>query len=391
MPTTRLVAVGAIACDVILGVPFFPSEDSKLRATSFTKRRGGNVGNTLEVLQQLVKPAEGQDIQSDEEGRSPEASATAANVELALVAALPARTSPSIRFIASSMNGSCEETAASEQVDKSGAAIDMRHCLFRQDFDEPVTSYIVSSTENRSRTIINHNPLPEMTFDEFAAIADDEIASMTVESGQLWFHFEGRIPDVTLQCMEYLRNRVGSEAKASAQPPLMISVELEKPGREGLQALAHEADVVFYSRSWAEGEGYSGAEDCLLKQAAVLRDHLTSRSRPSERFLICTWGSKGACGLPVACGGSVTTSGREDTVIHSPAFNSEDNSVVDTTGAGDTFIAGMLHRILASRQLLHSSDSETISSNSRLKGCLDFANALAGKKILQYGFANLGP
>ena len=31
-----------------------------------------------------------------------------------------------------------------------------------------------------------------------------------------------------------------------------ISVEVEKPGREGLQELAALADVVFYSKSWAQ-------------------------------------------------------------------------------------------------------------------------------------------
>ena len=51
---TRLVAVGSCAVDSILEVPRYPEEDSKLRATSFTKRRGGNTPNTLEVLQQLV-------------------------------------------------------------------------------------------------------------------------------------------------------------------------------------------------------------------------------------------------------------------------------------------------------------------------------------------------
>ena len=31
-----------------------------------------------------------------------------------------------------------------------------------------------------------------------------------------------------------------------------VSVEVEKPNREGLVELAAEADVVFYSKSWAE-------------------------------------------------------------------------------------------------------------------------------------------
>jgi ketohexokinase len=38
-------------------------------------------------------------------------------------------------------------------------------------------------------------------------------------------------------------------------PHVKISVELEKPGREGLQELALEADVVFYSKSWAVVSG----------------------------------------------------------------------------------------------------------------------------------------
>ena len=43
--------------------------------------------------------------------------------------------------------------------------------------------------------------------------------------------------------MKHLRQRY---------PAVTISVEVEKPDREGLQALAAEADVVFYSKSWAQ-------------------------------------------------------------------------------------------------------------------------------------------
>ncbi|KAI8625385.1 hypothetical protein F5Y19DRAFT_479689 [Xylariaceae sp. FL1651] len=59
-----------------------------------------------------------------------------------------------------------------------------------------------------------------MTFGEFV------VAAESLESGEdTWFHFV-------------------SKAK--------VSVEVEKPGREGLDELAALADVVFYSRSWAE-------------------------------------------------------------------------------------------------------------------------------------------
>ena len=56
-------------------------------------------------------------------------------------------------------------------------------------------------------------------------------------------NFQGRIVDVTLECVRHLRHKF---------PTVRISVEVEKPGRVGLQELAAEADVVFYSKSWAQ-------------------------------------------------------------------------------------------------------------------------------------------
>lgn len=50
------------------------------------------------------------------------------------------------------------------------------------------------------------------------------------------------MPDVTLGCIHYLRQHF---------PNARVSVEVEKPGRDGLQKLAVEADVVFYSKGWA--------------------------------------------------------------------------------------------------------------------------------------------
>lgn len=66
------------------------------------------------------------------------------------------------------------------------------------------------------------------------------------------------MPHVTLQCMQYLRR---------ACPTVNISVEVEKPGRAGLPELAAEADVVFYSKSWALDRGYRDSATFLREQA----------------------------------------------------------------------------------------------------------------------------
>ena len=55
--------------------------------------------------------------------------------------------------------------------------------------------------------------------------------------------WQGRIPETTLQCIQSLRRVLGS---------CHVSVEVEKPNRDGLRELAKEADVVFYSKSWAQ-------------------------------------------------------------------------------------------------------------------------------------------
>lgn len=381
MAPTKLIAVGAVACDILLGVPHFPAEDSKLRTTSFHKRRGGNVGNSFEVLQQLLVTGSQQKTGND--------------VELVLVAALPARASPSIDFIASSFQGTSPALDHGKDAQKDAARplVDMSHCLYRDGYDEPVTSYIISSEAKQTRTIVNHNPLPEMAFEEFVQIVDSVTSSTASrENGEhYWFHFEGRIPATTLRCMRHLRSSgtcQPREAGDALHTSLMISVELEKPGREGLQDLAYEANLIFYSRSWAEGEGYGSAEECLRHQAKLLNSASECHPQPQTRLLICTWGASGACGLLAQCN-SEPKDDNAPAIVHSPARHAGTRQIVDTTGAGDAFIATMLS-ILVRQNASGSRTFPAFSHDGFLKDALASANALAGRKILQHGFQGLG-
>ncbi|KAL6798688.1 hypothetical protein J3E68DRAFT_400538 [Trichoderma sp. SZMC 28012] len=101
-------------------------------------------------------------------------------------------------------------------------------------------------------------------------------------SDETWWHFEGRIPNTTLECVRRLRDKL---------PNAQISVEVEKPGRDGLRELAAEANVVFYSRSWAESCGHGSAESCLVDEQRRREASSTSRSLA---LLVCTWGADGA-------------------------------------------------------------------------------------------------
>lgn len=139
-------------------VPHFPTEDSKLRATSLVKRRGGNCPNTLEVLQQLIE-------QDD-------------NAHLIFLGTLPARNSASTKRITDSLPG-----------------IDLRHCIYREECQEAASSYIIKSESADSRTIVNYNELPEMTVDEFVNAADKIREGSEVDGRKrIWVHFEVRRP-----------------------------------------------------------------------------------------------------------------------------------------------------------------------------------------------------
>ncbi|KAL8677556.1 MAG: hypothetical protein Q9186_006017 [Xanthomendoza sp. 1 TL-2023] len=254
-----LLAVGACYLDTILNVDHYPTEDSKLRASSILRRRGGNCPNTLEVLQQLLDA-------------TPHILPISS---LALCAVLPSSSSPAYQEIKSSFAGSTS----------------LRHCICREDCTEPASSYIIRSKAVDSRTIINYNGLREMTVEEFVGVVD------RLGKGIGWCHFEGN--------------------------------------------------------------GYHNPEECFRGQAAMASNASLS---------LCTWGESGVTAgeLP------------SQKVTACPAFKVEGHKAVDTVGAGDTFIAGMLFGLTC------YADDWTLNRK------LLFANELAGRKVVQEGFRGLG-
>lgn len=366
LANTVLVGIGAVAIDTILIVPCFPAEDSKLRATKLTKRRGGNIGNTFEVFNQLVE-----DIPD-------------AKHKQVLLAPLPARTSDATLFIQRSFLS--DPTGPLDNL-----RLNMTYCMYRTGVQEPISSYIISSQQAGTRTIINHNQIEEMSLTEF----NDALNKIDVRYSAVqrrWFHLEGRIPDVALDCIKRLRESQPREDQSSnkrlrlvTKEKAVISVEVEKPGREGLQDLAYLADVVFYSKSWAIGEGYRSAEECVKAQARKSFKARSPVALAQGQTMICTWGEDGAYAVRFAA-----FDDKEDVIFkeeaHSPAYK-VGKPVVDTVGAGDTFIAAMLFGLLK-RTRYELADQ--ILSPDAVKKSLRFASCVAGLKVVQDGFSDLG-
>lgn len=191
-------------------VPHFPEEDSKLRAEKVIRRRGGNTANTLQVLSDLV-------------AHSSYVTQAMPRPNLSLISMLPKQGSLDALFIENSLPN--VELA----------------CLHGETPLAP-SSTIIQSKENNTRTIISYaNNLSEMSTDDFFGLVNE----MWFKDPKVWTHFEGRNPDITRDCIVGLRQQNRAEK-------LIVSIECEKPERTVIAEAARYADVVFFSRLWAE-------------------------------------------------------------------------------------------------------------------------------------------
>ncbi|KAH7405711.1 Ribokinase-like protein [Phaeosphaeria sp. MPI-PUGE-AT-0046c] len=333
-PNMHIVCVGAVYIDTIWQVPYFPKEDTKLRAENITRRRGGNTANTLEVLSDILAHA----------------APLSPSINLHLIAVLPELQSQDTQYIRASI----------QNVDVAG--------LFRSGHQHAASSMIIQSRRDGTRTIVSHGGgLQEMSCEEwvskFRATVPNAPADADGAGRKVWVHFEGRVPEVTNECVRELRHMEGYE-------DAVISVECEKPDRKGLDDAAAMADVVFYSKLWAE-EIYGDSDPTMFLEKQIHRLKFSRRNA----ILICTWGASGAAAVRLDDTPDAMEWARCSDTWHPP--DNPGAKVVDTVGAGDTFIAGMLYSL-------------TNRPKAALAQNLQYAVELASRKVYQDGFSGLG-
>jgi ketohexokinase len=104
---------------------------------------------------------------------------------------------------------------------------------------------IIQSKQDNTRTIVSHDSgLPELTCAEFLDRFRSSLNSPDTTE-KVFVHFEGRNPRFILECIQQLRAMENCD-------DYVISIECEHPERKGLDDAAQLADVVFYSKLWAE-------------------------------------------------------------------------------------------------------------------------------------------
>ncbi len=284
----RILGVGIATLDVICRVDAFPKEDDEIRARALRICRGGNATNTLVTLAELGNDCAWAGSIADE---------------------------PDSRYI---------------QDDLSRFGIDMS-CAEHLAGRKVPTSYVLSSAENGSRTIVHYRDLPEYSAQAFETI---DLSCYD------WVHFEGRNVDELGKML----------ARVSAYPGLRSSLEVEKP-RADIESLFALADVLLFSKQYARHRGCDDASKFL----GLIKSEVEGKS------LFCAWGDQGGAAVD-----------SEGLFSHSPAFAPA--QVIDTLGAGDVFNAGVIHALLGG--------AETAEA-------LEIACRLAGNKCGREGFAGV--
>lgn len=228
-----------------------------------------------------------------------------------------------------SLSRGLEAEFVSEHLLQRGVRYD--NCVQHSDCGTP-TSFVTLSLTTGSRTVVHsRNNLPELTVSAFEKVNVSDFD---------WIHFEGRRNEAEIVKMIDVVEEFNTDLPPKDR--IVVSVELEKP-RKSLMQLLNKADVVFTSKDFAKFLGFSSPYETVRS--------LRSKTKPGAT-IICAWGTKGADGA-----------GPDGEVKHSNAYPPE--KVVDTLGAGDTFIAGAIYSLI---------------EGSSLEDTLNFACRLAGFK-----------
>jgi len=338
-----ILGIGALYTDTILTVPSYPEEDSKLRATSAHSCIGGNIINTFEVLSDAPTPPASSDV-----------------LELGLISAVGSERS-------------CKHVEPSIQ----SRVPRLTSWLVNRPVHGTANAYIMCSTATGSRTIISHgsdiaDPDGKELWDKFI------LAPRMPE----WIHIEGRNCSAARDFLIKLDQVPWTGT---------VSVDFERP-REGLREFISIADVLFISETYAtaltEGMGLVDGDHESLFHAVIDNISQTVKNGASGHLLLGSVGSYSFCKIEDydmkarylerlrTKGPKPLSTGSIGNIVYArfEPLQLKAGEVVESIGAGDTFIAGVIWAML--------SKWSWIDANL-------FATMIAGQKCTGYGFKRL--
>ncbi|KAF9036208.1 hypothetical protein BJ165DRAFT_1354887 [Panaeolus papilionaceus] len=287
----RIVASGTLFMTHTLSLPCQPAPSTVIRAHSVEKARGGSANMLLSLLAQF--PA----------------------VEAVLVAPLA---------------GNEEGRAILRDLEVEGVIT--QYCKIWRNSGVP-SAWVLHSAEDNSKTVVNHNPLPDITHEDFVSLLGPLLAPENYpqhvqttptltptapsyspsnpatprpsQSGPRppttpalynpnspapfdWLHFEGRSVKTTLSNITGLD---GLARERKWRSHCVFSVDVGRKGRQGVEALIPHADVLFFNKHYAQASSphYESSPRAFLLSLAS--------NVPPHALLVAHWGKEGAAVL----------------------------------------------------------------------------------------------
>ncbi|GJQ08990.1 hypothetical protein GpartN1_g781.t1 [Galdieria partita] len=315
----KVVGVGMAGLDFIAKVSAFPEPDQKLRTLDSSIQGGGNAANTLTCLRRL-------------------------GINAVLV---------------TKIGNDIAGQSILEEFERED--MDTRF-IKRQEATQSAFTYVIVDTSSLTRTCIHTPSKAELTSEE---------VDLECLNGAYLVHLDGRHPSAALKIAQHAKDR---------GIPIVLDVERR---REGLESLLYLADYIITNAEFPlEYFGQLNRLNCLEKlldsyaaqfvistlgkEGCVMMSRLDSDKEEKTANLshIPIMAVKTTFPLPTPC----RECAPKYRLIDCPCWPVE--HVVDTTGAGDAFIGGIIYAIL------HRFDQEHM---------LYFASRVAAEKLAALG------
>ncbi|KAF5367377.1 hypothetical protein D9758_003693 [Tetrapyrgos nigripes] len=280
----RIVASGTLFLTHTFSLPCHPAPSTVpvVRAHSVSKMRGGSASSLLSLLAQFPHV-----------------------IDAALIA---------------SLGGNDDGQILIQELENEG--VSTRLCKVWRGAGVP-SAWVLHANDSDTRTVINHNPLPDITHEEFVSLlgpllvpenyptipmqpptppvttgprspslsgSPPTISGTNSPAPFDWIHFEGRSVKTTLSNITGLD---GLSRERKWRSRTVFSVDVGRRYRQGIEALIPHVDVLFLNKHYAQATSpqfASSPRAFLLSLMSIA---------PPHALLVAYWGTEGGAALSI--------------------------------------------------------------------------------------------
>ncbi|XP_074596188.1 ketohexokinase-like [Brevipalpus obovatus] len=311
----RILFIGLACVDISFLIDSYPIEDSDHCSNFCRWSVGGNAANSSQVFSHLLKWIENRENRNLQNHYQ-------------------------VEFI-----GSLGDDVAARWMEEVFTAKRITSRAIHNSGQTTATTTVLNSPINGTRTFIfycNHLPEPNL----------EDLQRCDILNAH-WIHFEGRYVNMEsiLETIRYIRSK-------DTERKITISFELEQPDKRLEAIFEEDIDYLFIGKQFAPHFGWNNIDEMLHRAADKIIGNC---------WLVCIWGLLGSKVAKVSKRKII------DKVHFAPAYLQ--SKVLDTCGAGDTFLAATIFDIIVNK--------------SHPGKAINFGSRVAGAKVAIHGFKQL--